>query len=245
MSMDIRRFRLWVALVTLIAGSHAFALHSYTGKRSTTARKPGKHHTRRVHWNPMFRPSHESLLLQNQEIDRLELPRIQDDDELEALKSSQALVPIRTGQTLRIDPRLDANRRFCRPWTRDFVEDLSQAYYRQFHDQIQVNSAVRTVKVQKKLRRHNRNAAPAEGETASSHLAGLTLDIQRRGMSKQQIHFVERYLFYLRALGLVEPEEERRQWVFHVMVSDRYAGWRETQDVVRWQGQSFEELSQN
>jgi uncharacterized protein DUF5715 len=239
--MGTGRFRLWVALVTLIA-SHAFGLHSYSTKRSTTHKT--KHHVRRVRWNPMFRPSHESLLLQNQEIDRLELPRIQDDDELDALKASQALVPIRTGQTLRIDPRLEVNRRFCRPWTRDFVEDLSQAYYREFHDQIQVNSAVRTVKVQKKLRRHNRNAAPAEGDTASSHLAGLTLDIQRRGMSTQQIHFVERYLFYLRALGLVEPEEERRQWVFHVMVSERYAGWRETQDVVHWDNEPFEELSQ-
>jgi len=223
--------------------SHAFGLHSYTTKHSTT-HKASKHHARRLRWNPMFRPSHESLLRQNEEIDRLDLPRIQYDDELEALKASQALVPIRTGQTLRVDPRLDPDRRFCRPWTRDFVEDLSQAYYNEFHDQIQVNSAVRTVKVQKKLRRHNRNAAPAEGDTASSHLAGLTLDIQRRGMSKQQIHFVERYLFYLRALGLVEPEEERRQWVFHVMVSERYAGWRETQDVVRWNNEPFEELSQ-
>ena len=244
MRMEIRRFRLWVALVTMMVGSQAFGLHSYTSKRSLSSRKVTRHHLRRVRWNPMFRPSHESLLLQNQEIDRLELPRIQDDDELEALKTSQALVPIRTGQSLRIDPRLDPARRYCRPWTRDFVEDLSQAYYRQFHDQIQVNSAVRTVKVQKKLRRHNRNAAPAEGETASSHLAGLTLDIQRRGMSKQQVHFVERYLFYLRALGLVEPEEERRQWVFHVMVSDRYTSWRETQDVVRWDREPFEELSQ-
>ncbi|MGC2197851.1 MAG: DUF5715 family protein [Terriglobales bacterium] len=242
--MGIRRFRFWVALVTVIVGSQAFGLHSYTTKRSATPRKSSKHRTRRIHWNPMFRPSHDSLLRQNEEIDRLELPRIQDDDELEALKSSQALVPIRTGQTLRIDPRLDPNRRFCRPWTRDFVEDLSQAYYRQFHDQIQVNSAVRTVKVQKKLRRHNRNAAPAEGETASSHLAGLTLDIQRRGMSKQQIHFVERYLFYLRALGLVEPEEERRQWVFHVMVSERYASWRASQNVAHWDSEVFEELSQ-
>ena len=232
-----------VALLTLAVGSQAFALHSYTAKRSTT-RRTSKHHTRRVRWNPLFRPSHDSLLRQNEEIDRLDLPRIQDDDELAALKESQALVPLRTGATLRIDPRLDPNRRYCRPWTRDFVEDLSQAYYRQFHDQIQVNSAVRTVKVQKKLRRHNRNAAPAEGETASSHLAGLTLDIQRRGMSKQQIHFVHRYLFYLTALGLVEPEEERRQWVFHVMVSDRYAGWRDTQDITHWDNVPFEELSQ-
>ena len=244
--MENLRLRFLQTLVTMLLCSQAFALHSYSTKPSTrtSATRKSKRHTRHIRWNPMFRPSHESLLRQNEEIDRLELPRIQDDDELEALKASQALVAIRTGQTLRIDPRLDPERRFCRPWTRDFVEDLSQAYYRQFHDQIQVNSAVRTVKVQKKLRRHNRNAAPAEGDTASSHLAGLTLDIQRRGMSKPQIHFIERYLFYLRALGLVEPEEERRQWVFHVMVSDRYSSWRETQDVVRWDSLPFEELSQ-
>src|SRR4029077_4429463 len=114
-----------------------------------------------LHWR-MFRPSHESLILQNAEIDRLELPRIQDDDELEALKASGALMPIRTSEALRFDPRLDPSRRYCRPWTRDFVEDLSQAYYQPFHQQIQVNSAVRTVKVQKRLRRHNRNAAPAD-----------------------------------------------------------------------------------
>jgi hypothetical protein len=165
-------------------------------------------------------------------VDRLELPRIQDDDELEALKASGALQEIVASETLRFDPRLDASRRFCRPWTRDFVEDLSQAYYHRFHEQIQVNSAVRTVKVQKKLRRHNRNAAPADGDTASSHLAGLTVDLQRRGMTQAQIHWVEQYLFYMKALGLVEPEEERHQWVFHIMVSGRYADWRETQDIV-------------
>ena len=179
----------------------------------------------------MFRPSHDSLLRQNEEIDRIELPRIQDDDELEALKASNALVPIRESATVKIEHSLDPARRYCRPWTRDFVEDLSQAYYKQFHAQIQVNSAVRTVKVQKKLRRHNRNAAPAEGETASSHLAGITVDLQRRGMTKEQVRFVERYLFYLRELGLVEPEEERRHWCFHVMVSDRYADWRQSQTI--------------
>ena len=180
----------------------------------------------------MFRPSHDSLLLQNEEVDRLALPRIQDDDELEALKASGALLPIRTSEALRFDPRLDPSRRFSRPWTRDFVEDLSQAYYQRFHQQIQVNSAVRTVKVQKRLRRHNRNAAPADGDTASSHLAGLTVDLQRRGMTKQQVRWMEHYLYYMKALGLVEPEEERRQWVFHIMVSGRYADWRETQSIV-------------
>jgi uncharacterized protein DUF5715 len=180
----------------------------------------------------MFRPSHESLLLQNAEINRLDLPRIQDDDELEALKTSGALLPIRSGDTLRFDPRLDPSRRYSRPWTRDFTEDMSLAYFHRFHQQIQVNSAVRTVKVQKKLRRHNRNAAPADGDTASSHLAGVTVDLQRRGMSKEQVRWMEHYLFYMKALGLVEPEEERHQWVFHIMVSGRYSEWRNTQDIV-------------
>jgi hypothetical protein len=195
------------------------------------------HHTHRRHfrwlrWRPMFRPSHESLVLQNAEINRLDLPRIQDETELEALKADGSLLPIRAGETLRFDPRLDPSRRYCRPWTRDFVEDLSQAYYNRFHQQIQVNSAVRTVKIQRRLRRRNRNAAPAYGDTASSHLAGVTVDLQRRGMSKEQVRWMEHYLFYMKALGLVEPEEERRQWVFHVMVSGHYSEWRETQTIV-------------
>ena len=172
------------------------------------------------------------LLIQNAEINRLELPRIQDETELEALKADGSLLPIRTSEALRIEPSLDPSRRYCRPWTRDFVEDLSQAYYNRFHQQIQVNSAVRTVKVQKKLRRHNRNAAPADGDTASSHLAGVTVDLQRRGMSKDQIVWMEHYLFYMKALGLVEPEEERRHWCFHIMVSGLYTNWRETQTVI-------------
>ncbi len=202
------------------------------------ARRP--HHHRFLHifrlgslgrllWNPMFRPSHDSLIRQNEEVDRLELPRIADDIELEQLKASHDLVPIEENEGLHFDRRLEPSRRYCRPWTRDFVEDLSAVYYHQFHEKIQVNSAVRTVKIQKKLRRHNRNAAPIEGDTASSHLAGITVDLQRRGMTKGQIHFVEYYLFYLNALGLVEPEEERHQWVFHIMVSDHYSDWRQTQ----------------
>jgi hypothetical protein len=209
----------------LAAPQNSFAL------RPTSRRHRILHHLRGILFNPLFRPSHDSLLRQNEEIDRLDLPRIQDDTELEALKASGDLVPIEESPALKVEPSLDPSRRFCRPWTRDFVQDLSAAYYREFHDRIQVNSAVRTVKVQKKLRRHNRNAAPADGDTASSHLAGITVDLQRRGLSKEEIRFVEHYLFYLNAIGLVEPEEERRHWCFHVMVSERYSDWRQTQTI--------------
>jgi hypothetical protein len=201
----------------------AFAVHSV-------------HHTRKhlswLRWHRLFVPSHESLLIQNAEIDRLDLPRIQDETELEALKADGSLLPIVANETLKIEPSLDPSRRYCRPWTLDFVNDLSQAYYNRFHQQVQLNSAVRTVKVQRKLRRHNRNAAPADGDTASSHLAGVTVDLQRRGLSKEQLIWMEHYLFYMKALGLVEPEEERRHWCFHIMVSGHYTEWRETQSIV-------------
>jgi len=169
-----------LALLATLAPRAAFALRPVSRRHRIVRRLRG------ILYNPLFRPSHDSLLRQNEEIDRLELPRIQDDAELEELKATGELVPIVESESLRIEHALDPSRRYCRPWTRDFVQDLSEIYYREFHDQIQVNSAVRTVKVQQKLRRRNRNAAPAEGDTASSHLAGITVDLQRRGMNQRR-----------------------------------------------------------
>jgi hypothetical protein len=210
-------------LLTLAVSGQAFAVRPMVSPRYHRM-----HRFHRIAWNPVFRPSHESLLLQNAEIDRLNLPRIRDDKELEQLIANGDLVAIVPSESLRIQPSLDPARRYCRPWTLDFVEDISAAYYKEFHEQIQVNSAVRTVLVQKKLRRHNRNAAPEKGETASSHLAGLTVDLQRRGMSRDQIKWMEEYMRPLKELGLIEPEEERRQWCFHIMVGGSYSEWRET-----------------
>ena len=213
---------------TLLLLTLALSCQALAVRPMVSPRYHRMHRFHRVAWNPVFKPSHQSLLLQNAEIDRLNLPRIHDDRELNQLIANEDLVPIVPSDSLRIQPSLDPARRFCRPWTRDFVEDISAAYYKQFHQQIQVNSAVRTVLVQKKLRRHNRNAAPEKGETASSHLAGLTVDLQRRGMSRDQIKWMEEYMRPLKEMGLIEPEEERRQWCFHVMVAGSYSEWRQT-----------------
>jgi Family of unknown function (DUF5715) len=218
-------------LLAAVACGQAFGLHQAAPSQRVHRVSKRRTHLRRVIWNPVFRPSRDSLLRQNEEIDRLELPRIQNQAELDQLIAHQELVPIVANETLRFDPRLDPDRRYCRPWTRDFLDDVSEAYFKQFHSPIQVNSAVRTVQVQKKLRRHNRNAAPEKGETASSHLAGITVDIQRRGMTKQQVAWMEQYLMPLKDEGLVEPEEERHQWVFHVAVSGRYADLRESKEL--------------
>jgi hypothetical protein len=209
-------------LVTLAVSCQAFAVRPVVSPRYHRM-----HRIRRIPWNPVFKPSRDSLLLQNAEIDRLNLPRIRDDKQLQLLIANGDLVAIPPSETLRIQASLDPARRYCRPWTLDFLQDISEAYYKQFHDQIQVNSAVRTVLVQKKLRRHNRNAAPEKGETASSHLAGLTVDLQRRGMTKAQVKWMEEYLKPLKEMGLIEPEEERRHWCFHIMVAGAYDDYRQ------------------
>jgi hypothetical protein len=85
---------------------------------------------------------------------------------------------------------------------------------------------VRTVDQQARLQRWNHNAAPIDGDTASSHLAGLTVDIGKRPMSGKQRAWIDQYVLKLQQLGLVEAAEERRQACYHIMVSNRYDEYR-------------------
>ena len=181
-------------------------------------------------WNPVLRGSHDSLLRQNEEIDRLKLTRISDDQQLEELELRGELVSLHDSKAMQIASNLELNRRFCRPWTRAFLEDLSQAFYAQFHQPIQVTSAVRTVDQQARLQRWNHNAAPIDGDTASSHLAGLSIDIGKGPMSRKQRAWIDQYVLKLQQLGLVEAAEERRQACYHIMVSERYDEYRESPD---------------
>lgn len=199
--------------------------------KHTPKKKVRRAKVRRIRWNPVLRGSYESMVRQNEEIDRLQLPRIEDDAELEDLILKQELVEIQESDSLRVAANLDPDRRFCRPWTLSFLEDLGEAFYAKFNRPIQVNSAVRTVAVQKKLRRKNRNAAPETGEIASSHLAGLTVDINKSGLTRAQRKWLDAYLLDLRNRNLIEAAEERRQPVYHIMVSERYDGYREEQGL--------------
>ena len=197
-----------------------------------SSRRPARHaHLRVPRWNPVLRGSHDSLLRQNEEIDRLNLTRIADDQQLEELELRGDLVALHESRSLEIAPNLEMNRRFCRPWTREFVEDLSQAYYSEFHQPIQITSAVRTVDQQARLSRWNHNAAPIDGDTASSHLAGLTVDIGKRVMSMRERAWINQYVLRLQQLGLVEAAEERRQACYHIMVSAHYDDYRNSPEA--------------
>jgi hypothetical protein len=208
----------------------AAALPASAASRYTTTRHH-RAHVRRVAWNPVLRGSMDSMVRQNEEIDRLQLPRIADNEQLIELERTQELIPIQETRALRVNPSLQSDKRYCRPWCNQFLQDMSEAYYKEFRVPLQVNSAVRTMEQQQKLRRSNHNAAPEVGEHASSHLAGITVDLAKRGLTRAQHAWVEEYLKNLRDQGLVEAAEERRQACFHVMVSDRYTEWREANQL--------------
>ncbi len=215
--------RIYLALLTIcfsLLATQAFAINATTRPRRV---KKLVRHVRRVVWNPMFPGSHEMLVRENVHIDELQLPRIMNDEELERLETAEELVPVSNTQTLEVAGNLLPTRRYCRPWTRDFLHDFSEAYYEEFHRPIEVTSMVRTAEQQKKLRRHNGNAAPEEGDTASTHLTGMTIDILKRGMTPKQHKWVEQYFLPLKARGAIDPIEERRQPVFHITVFNTYS----------------------
>ena len=166
--------------------------------------------------------SHEILVHQNQVADHDGLDRVQSDDDLEEMRDKGLLVALPTNASLLVDERLPANRRYCRPWTAQFLATLSRAYYSRFHTPLQVNSAVRTVEFQQRLLRTNGNAAPAEGETASPHLTGQAIDLAKHGLSLTEIAWLRGYLLPLVQEGKVDVEEEFQQACFHISVYKKY-----------------------
>jgi len=225
--MRVRKTGLIISSILLLA-SFAAALPAnavHTHYRHRRAR------VRHVVWNPVLKGSYDSQLRQNEEIDRLQLPRIADDQQLLELERTQELVPIEESRALRVSASIKPEKRYARPWVTQFLADMSAAYYKEFHQPLQVNSAVRTIEQQHKLRRSNRNAAPESGENGSSHLAGVTVDLAKRGLTRAQHKWIEDYLKNLRDENLIEVAEERRQACFHVMISNRYTEWREANQL--------------
>jgi hypothetical protein len=216
-------------LSVLVAVSAEASVHNVPHRTPARHLSHHRHHARlrrlRFYGPPVapeLRGSRDSLVKQNSEIDRAALERIEDEDQLRQLEETGALVPLAESKSLRINPELQESRRYCRPWTAQFVSDLSRDYYSKFHQPLQVTSAVRTADQQRHLMRVNGNAAPAEGDIASSHLAGTTVDIGKRGLTRKQHKWVADYLAHLKEQDVIEPEEERRQACFHIMVSNRY-----------------------
>lgn len=163
-----------------------------------------------------------SLERQNERDEAEGLTRIEDEAQLNEMRREGELVALPVSATLRVNPTLPTNRRYTRPWTEKFLIDLGRAHAMRFHRSLQVNSAVRTVAYQRHLLRVNGNAAPAEGDTASPHLTGATVDIAKKGLSLSEIAWMRAYLLPLQTEGKIDVEEEFYQSCFHITVYKSY-----------------------
>jgi hypothetical protein len=177
----------------------------------------------RVRFVPPLRGSLESLVRQNQRDEAEGLVRIEDDAQLDQLEASREIVPVPASYSLRVNPDLPLNRRYCRPWTANFLSDLARSHYVRFHRAFQVNSAVRTVAFQRALLEINGNAAPADGDIASPHLTGAAVDIGKKGMSLSELSWMRAWLLPLETAGKIDVEEEFYQSCFHITVYRGYA----------------------
>jgi hypothetical protein len=184
---------------------------------------PGLYRDGRLVVPPPMRGTREILVHQNLIADEEGLSRIQDDDDLRRMRSERMLVDFPESASLRVNPELAGDRRCARPWTVRFAAEIARAYYARFHQPLQVNSAVRTVAYQVRLRRVNGNAAGIGGDMASPHLTGEALDFGKRDMTTAEIAWMRTYLRPLMQAGRVDVEEEFQQACFHISVYRAYA----------------------
>jgi hypothetical protein len=166
--------------------------------------------------------SRESLERQNEKTEADGLERILDEEDLADRIARKMLVPVPASAALAVNGNLPENHRYCRPWTASFLTDLARAHETEFHRPLEVSSAVRTVEYQKKLMEINGNAAPADGDIASPHLTGATIDIAKQGMSRQELGWMRAWLLPRQASGKIDVEEEFQQECFHITVYKSY-----------------------
>lgn len=113
--------------------------------------------------------------------------------------------------------------RHARPFTREFILKFSADYHSKFSKRIKVTSLVRTEWYQRRLRRINRNAAPARNELRSAHLTGATVDISFEEMSSDEMKWIEHELKSLMRKNKLYAIKERTGGCYHIMVFPSYA----------------------
>ena len=172
----------------------------------------------------LFPANKGSVALENSYADKAGIARFTDRESLKAGIASGVLVPI----PITSCPKLPEFRRYVRPTAAEFLRELDARFYLATRRFLIVDSAVRSADVQKQVARHNRNAAPANGDRASSHERGTTFDIASRrvyfngwaNMRRSQYRWLLIQLAYYQGIGRIHVIEERS--CLHIMVREDY-----------------------
>lgn len=170
----------------------------------------------------LLRASSDSQIAQNRRADADDLSRMTDVAMVRRFADAGLLVRVPSRTKYYYTRYIPAKYRYVRPWSKLFLDRLSQQYYARFRKKLRVTSLIRTVALQNSIGRRNKNAASAYGPRRSSHLTGATLDISKKGMSSREIAWMRRVLHSLHEKGYLYAVEEFRQPTFHIMVHRSY-----------------------
>lgn len=167
----------------------------------------------------------ESLRWQNFKLIALEgLRHIKDDEELSSMIEHGELISIPWGPCLVPDKKLDLKWQYSLPRAIKFLEDRDKEACEKFGNPVQVNSATRHIIRQMELvKQGNLNAAPVQGERASTHLTGASVDLAVVGVPQPITNWLKVRLVELERLGLVDATlETGTQSVLHITVFADY-----------------------
>jgi len=170
----------------------------------------------------MFPANRESVALENSYADKAGIERLVLRRQIEDGVAKGDLVPI----PVTCNPRLPEFRRYVRPAASEFLRELDAKFFAATGRYLIVDSAVRSADIQKQVTRRNRNAAPANGERASSHERGTTFDLASRrvylngwaNMRRGDYRWLLIQLAYYQAIGKIHVIEERA--CLHIMVRE-------------------------
>ncbi len=177
-----------------------------------------------------------SQIWQNIVFDREGLPRLERVADIPRWIARGDLHRISDIPHLSVSAHIPSYFRNCRKEAHEFLKDFNRDFYATFGRGLLLSSMVRdtakqramTTLVKKGRGRHARwvqrniNASPVEGERASSHLRGAAFDISKKGMTAEQIEWIQCYLMKAEMNNWIEMTEEMKQPCFHIAVFQSY-----------------------
>ena len=151
-----------------------------------------------------------------------DLSRIQTLRKIKSFAKGGYLSPLSTGN-FEVDTLIPKSRRYARPWTIAFLNELNDSLRINFGKNLIVTSCVRDVAKQKQLRRRlGKAAAPEKGANASTHLTGAACDLSDRNLEVNEIKYLREVLKPYAIKCLIDEKPHGPDFHFHVFVSRRY-----------------------
>lgn len=173
------------------------------------------------------RLSESQSLLRRERVERFETIR-----EIQKAVVKGLLYPIPNAGVIYAVDSLPAERRFCRPYSLNFMQDLAKEMLDSLNKRLLVTSCIRDEKAQSRLRRLSKSAAPVKGKSSTTHYSGAAVDVSFRSvdlasekivrLSWKERQVVTRALKRRKKKGLLVFGVESAKNHWHVVVSKKY-----------------------